>query len=114
MSKENSSFNIRPEGEMSIEVGSDGSVQTSSKEAVTLDLKNIESVGIKNLVMVESHAINRIVDSVSHHVKFFGGGELRFAFNVKGQLIELTAHRLQTSILHGRELIFDVPPAQAA
>ena len=79
----------------------------SSDEPVTLNLSVLRSVGIKNLVNVENYFINRLMGSVPHQVMFWGGGELRFAYNSTGDLIELHAVGLSVELRLG-QVIFDV------
>ena len=66
----------------------DGSASITSEGPVALHIDSIRAVGIENLVEVESHTINRVFNSVSHPVKFHGGGEVRFSYNAKGEILE--------------------------
>lgn len=68
--------------------------------SLEVDLKKIRltSVGIKNLVDVTEHHITTIVGSRSHLVRFVNGGELQFAYNASGQLIELSTFKLTVTL----------------
>jgi hypothetical protein len=72
MTQENKGPNIQSEGPLKISYGPGGSVNASTDQAATINMKTIESVGIKDLAFVEKHAINHIVGSVSHRIHFFG------------------------------------------
>jgi hypothetical protein len=101
----NKGVQITPEGVVKLEIQPDGSMRASSDQPVKMDLGTIRSVGIRNLVHVESHAITRVAGSVSHYVRFFGGGALRFAYNDRGQLIELVCELLSVTTQDGEVLV---------
>ena len=69
----------------------------------------IESVGINNLTEVAEHRITTMLGSRSHWVRFTNGGELHFAYNGLGQLIELSARDLSVSISAGNVVNFAIP-----
>ena len=70
-----------------------------SQGDLTVDLpQTIASVGIVNLTEVVEHHITTIVGSRSHLVRFVNGGELRFAYNGAGDLIELKSRGMVASI----------------
>jgi hypothetical protein len=73
---------------------------------ITATLPVITSVGIADLADVQSHNIVRIVGSVSHHVRFVGGGELCYVYNTRGELIELSAVNVKVSISSQHRLVF--------
>lgn len=56
----------------------------------------IQTVTIADLAEVQSHDVFRIVGSTSHVVRFVGGGELRYAYNDRGQVIALAATGVRT------------------
>ena len=64
-----------------------GSVEMKCLD-VHIGLHYVQSVGLENLCDVQSHTINRIANSTSHVVRFFGGGHVQFAYNDRGQLLE--------------------------
>ncbi len=66
-----------------------GSVRLASG-AVEIELGRIRSVGLSNVCEVESHHINRVAGSTSHVVRFIGGSCLQFAYNDRGEFIELS------------------------
>ena len=114
MTEENKHIAIHNSGPTRLTQGEDGRLVVSSADPVRIDLGQIKSVGIANIVSVENHAVHSIVGSVSHHVKFHGGGELRFAFNERGQLLEFTAHELLVTTQSGSVMVDVRPPAELA
>jgi len=58
----------------------------------------IRVVGISDLSSIESYAVNRIANSTSHYVRFLNGGDLRFAYSDRGELLELSGHRIRFTI----------------
>ena len=72
----------------------------------------ITSVGITNLTEVTEHHITSIVGSRSHLLRFTNGGELRFAYNSLGQLIELRSRDLTANIAQGNVITYAIPDEQ--
>lgn len=76
-------------------------------------LECVGAVTVADLQWVEQHTITRLFDSVSHFIRFVGGGELRFAFNHAGDLLELSGEAVAMSIMdEGETLVFR--PSQAS
>jgi hypothetical protein len=73
----------------------------------------ITSVGISNLTEVTEHTITTVVGSRSHLLRFTNGGELRFAYNSLGQLIELRSRDLAANIAPGNVITYAIPDEQA-
>ncbi len=73
---------------------------------VIADLSAIKSVGIADLADVQSHEVVSIVGSISHHVRFIGGGEVRYVYNTRGEMIELSARNVSGSISGDNRLVF--------
>lgn len=96
---------ILPGGQVTTRENADGSVSVTSKQPVSLHIESIKSVGIENLVDVEVHAINRLFNSVSHYIKFFGGGEVRFSYNSEGSLLEFAASKVDACITNGERIL---------
>ena len=94
------------DGTMSITTTAGDVIEIGEKGTANINLKKIAAVGIHNLADVESHTINTIVGSISHYVRLIGGGEIRFVYNTSGQLIELSAKNVITSVTHNNEIIF--------
>ncbi len=74
---------------------------------VELTLESVNAVTVADLRWVEQHTITRVFDSVSHFIRFVGGGELRFAFSFEGDLLELSGEHVAMSISpDGETLVF--------
>lgn len=102
---------MRPEGTATLKTAADGSVLASSDKPINIDLGHIEAVGIRNLVDVESHEITRVAGMTSHFIRFFGGGEVIFAFNEQGKIIECRGLGVLSMVVNGRELVFSKKPS---
>lgn len=106
MTDQPKSFNIRPEGAMSIKTQSDGTVNAVSDKPVTIDLGTIEAIGIGNLVDVESHDITRVAGITSHFIRLHGGGDVVLAFNEQGKIIQCQGLNVRSTVVNGSELVF--------
>jgi hypothetical protein len=62
------------------------------------DLPMLSSVGVHNLAEVTSYEIVRVAGMVSHYVRFYDGGSLRFAYSDRGQLVELAGERIRVHV----------------
>ena len=71
-----------------------------------LSLDEIRAVRVEDLSQVLEHRIARIVGSTSHVIRFIGGGELRYAYNNRGQVIELSATGIRGVVSPSREVTF--------
>ena len=74
--------------------------------ASQVSLDEIRAVRVEDLSQVLEHRIAHIVGSTSHVVRFIGGGELRYAYNGRGQVIELSATGIKGSVSPSRVLTF--------
>ena len=83
-------------------------IKRMNPEHVHVDFKSIKSVGLENILDVDSHNINTILNSRSHFIKFRNGGELTFAYNANGELIDLCAKKVSLFISNNDELIFSI------
>lgn len=101
-----SSIETREDGSATVQTAAGGVLDIDKDRNVKLDLKTIESVGIHNVIDVETHRISRVLGSTSHFVRFHGGGEVRFAYNDQGALIDLTAENCAFSVSNENELLF--------
>jgi hypothetical protein len=83
-------------------------LESTPEGGLVATVQTIRKVGISNLCDIESHTITRITSSTSHFVRFVGGGDLRFAFTDKGDLLELSGHCINFNITEDGEV--DVSP----
>ena len=81
-------------------------IRRVGEDHLHIDFKNIRSVGVKNIIDVELHAINTVLNSRSHLLRFRNGGEVRFAYNDKGFLIELLIKGVDLTLSTSDELMF--------
>jgi hypothetical protein len=77
-----------------------------------MELRSIKSVGIANLGDVAEHRITTVFGSRSHLVRFTNSGELQYAYNGDGQLIDLTARNLLVYVSKANEISFGIPEDQ--
>ena len=99
------------DGTVSISAAAGEAIEIDEQGRANINLKKIEAVGIYNLADIEIHNINTIVGSISHYVRFVGGGEIRFVYNASGKLIELSATNVITTISQNNEIVFKLQPA---
>lgn len=71
-----------------------------------VSLDEIRAVRVEDLSQVLDHRIARIVGSTSHVIRFIGGGELRYAYNSRGQVIELSATGVKGAVSANRVVTF--------
>jgi len=104
----------RPDGSVVVHLKSGDHCleNTGSNIPVTVSAAHIESVGIKNLIDVDSHTVHTILNSRSHVVRFNNGGLLKFSYNKEGQLIELSSSNLRCEVSKSSEVIFSAPVSE--
>ena len=71
-----------------------------------VSLDEIRAVRVEDLSQVLDHRIARIMGSTSHVIRFIGGGELRYAYNSRGQVIELSATGIKGVVSRNRVVTF--------
>ena len=74
--------------------------------AAQVSLDEIRAVRVEDLSHVLDHRIARIMGSTSHVIRFIGGGELRYAYNSRGQVIELSATGVKGAVSPNRVVTF--------
>lgn len=53
-----------------------------------LELPVLRSVNLSNLHEIESHQINRLLDTTSHVIRFTNGGHVCLSYNNSGQVMD--------------------------
>jgi hypothetical protein len=101
-----SSIETRADGTATVHTAAGAVINIAKNRDVKLDLEEIQSVGIYNVIEVETHQITHVAGSTSHFVRFHGGGEVSFAYNHQGKLIELSAKDCGFSLSNKNELLF--------
>jgi hypothetical protein len=71
-----------------------------------VSLDEIRAVRVEDLSQVLDHRIACVAGSTSHVIRFIGGGELRYACNDRGQVIELTATGIRGALSPNRVVTF--------
>jgi hypothetical protein len=69
-------------------------------------LDEIALVRVENMAEVVEYRIARGADSTSHVIRFVGGGELRYAFDRRGQVVELQSSGVRASLSAERIMSF--------
>ena len=77
---------------------------------VRMPLEAVKAVTIGNLAQVLDHEVTRSLDGSVHVVRFLHGGELRFAYDGQGRLIELTTLGLRSRVADDGTVTFDPTP----
>lgn len=94
-----------------IHITSSGAViKRVDQNHIHINFNNIKSVGLNNIMDIECHTINTIYNSRSHLIKFRNGGEVTFAYNDKGQLVDLRAIGVNLLLNSSNELVFSISP----
>jgi hypothetical protein len=70
-------------------------VEHDGADHVTLNLHCIREVGVTSLAEVLSHDIATVAGFASHCIRLINGGQVNFAFNQAGQVVELSGIRAQ-------------------
>jgi hypothetical protein len=96
---------FQSDGKLEFRDNPDGSKTGTSDKPVHMHIETIKAVGVENLVDIEQHTINKLFGSVSHLIKFYGGGEVRFSYNAKGEILEFTGSRVDARIENGERLV---------
>jgi hypothetical protein len=97
---------VNDDGSMTFNTEQGATITTNPDGSVSLDFKHIKNIGIHNIIEVQTYNIHTVLGMVSHFVKFHNGGELRFAYNQTGQLIEFSFTRLHVNIVDGTQVMF--------
>lgn len=66
-------------------------------------LRQVGSVSA-DLAHIEHHEIVRVAGLTSHHVRLAGGGELHYAYNTRGDLVEIEISSVFVAISKDRRL----------
>jgi len=82
-------------------------VRQISGDHAHIDFQRIKSIGVKNILDIESHRINTVLNSRSHLIKFSNGGELIFSYNSKGELIDFKAQGIAIFVNQYDEVLAD-------
>jgi len=105
MSDKPKPIRIRSDGPAEVRETADGVSISGAKRPVALHIESIKGIGIQNITDVAEHAVNRVFNSVSHYIRFHGGGEVRIAYDLKGELLEFEAKKVDVQIDKGERIV---------
>jgi hypothetical protein len=99
-----------------IKLNNDGSavVQVKTGTIITMDkdgqmhinLENIKSVGIQNVVDLKTHRVFREGDITMHNIEFQDGGTAKFGYNsTTGSLVEFSTVKCSLTITKDNEIM---------
>lgn len=80
-------------------------IEHDGADNVTLNLRRIREVGVASLAEVLSHDVVQVAGLVSHSIRLINGGQVNFAFNQAGQVVELSGVRSQLRMTMTHSLI---------
>ncbi|QBC43597.1 hypothetical protein [Iodobacter fluviatilis] len=104
MNDNDESVKILPSNKMEISRKSDGTVLCYSEGSIEVELKSIKSIGIENIIDIEKHEIINLFDSVSHYMRFHGGGEVQLSYNLDGRLLDLEITNVLIVVNEGNKI----------
>ena len=105
MTKEQKSFTVTPTGEMKDKTEPDGTLALSSEKPVSIDMKNILSIGIQNVVDIKSYQQEHLEHSTRHIIEFHGGGKVDLEYSDSKDIIKCSIRGLITEIEQGRIIV---------
>jgi hypothetical protein len=73
-------------------------------DRLTFSLDVIREVGVASLAEVLAHDIVQVAGLVSHSIRLINGGQVNFAFNQAGQVVELSGARAQLQLTTAHSL----------
>ncbi len=79
-------------------------VEHDGADHLTFSLHVIREVGVASLAEVLSHDIVQVAGLVSHSIRLVNGGQVNFAFNQAGQVVELSGARTQLHLTTAHSL----------
>ncbi|MDW5419263.1 hypothetical protein R6242_22070 [Iodobacter sp. CM08] len=104
MNNDDESVKILPSHEMGISKRADGTVLCYSEDSIEIELKSIKNIGIENIIDIEKYEIINLFDSVSHYMKFHGGGEVQLSYNLDGRLLDLEITNVFIVVKEGNKI----------
>ncbi len=86
----NPTATTHPDGTVTFDAPNGAKISTNPDGSIALDLQKISAIGVANIIEVQTHNIQDVLGMRSHFIKLHSGGELRFAYNHLGHLVELS------------------------
>jgi hypothetical protein len=102
---EGSKFKFNKDGSAEVQVKT-GTVITMDKDGkMQINLTNIKSVGIYNIIDLKTHRVFRDGDITMHQIEFHDGGTAKFGYTNTGKLVEFSTTRMTTTISKENEIM---------
>lgn len=103
---EGSKIRLNDDGSTVVEVKT-GTILTMDKDGHThINLNNIKSIGIYNIVDLKTHHVLHEGDISTHEIEFQDGGTAKFGYNNKtGQLVEFSTVKASLTITKENEIM---------
>lgn len=105
MTNKSQSFTVKPAGEMKVNTESDGRLELKSEKPISVDMDNILSIGIQNVVDIKSYQLEHKEHSTHHAIEFHGGGTVDLEYANSGEIIKCSIRGLITELDHGRIMV---------
>ncbi|MGF2654852.1 hypothetical protein ACQUWL_20385 [Serratia marcescens] len=105
MTKESKPFTVKPEGKVVLENKADGTVAFSSDKPMALNMNNILSVGVQNVVDIKSYQLDHLESSTRHLIEFHGGGSVTLEYSHDGEIIQCSIRELLSEVERGERIM---------
>jgi len=83
----------------------DGKLCVSTEGSMNITVDEIESVDIERITDLEVHNITHAFNSVSHYIRFHGGGEVHLAYTLDGTLLEFRSLHVAVAMIDGKRVV---------
>lgn len=78
-----------------------------------ITLSNLKSVGIRNIVDVQSYSLTKTEEFVMHDIEFVNGGRAKMGYSHAGRLMELSKEgNVVISVSRDNALTFSLPGSE--
>ncbi|MES2742976.1 MAG: hypothetical protein V4754_18795 [Pseudomonadota bacterium] len=75
-----------------------GKIHLGSDGGIDVDMPIVKRMEIADITQVLSHQINRYHDTVSHVIRFIGGGTFSCVYDSCGKMVEMSSRQLRQKI----------------
>lgn len=82
-------------------------------DGMSFDIKRIASVGIENIMDLQSYGLSRRDGRVMHLIEFIGGGTCEMTYSEAGKLEVFSGHSISLSFKPGDHLVLKKCPDPA-
>ena len=99
-------ISLKDDGTTSVITKAGSAIEIDANGCIKANLSSIKSVGIHNLIDVQTYNMTIAAGMTSHFVRFRDGGEVSFAYNDAGKLVNFSATKVAFTLRKGNELLF--------